>query len=535
MAQKRKYPVGIQGFEKLRKDGYIYIDKTPLIYKMITGGCPYFLSRPRRFGKSLLVSTLAAVFEGRRELFEAFTTEQGIEQPQLYIATTDWKWEKYPVIRFDFSKDLLGIGQLDLLIDKTLECYEQQYGITPEHPDTFFRLDTLVRKAHRDTGKRVVMLVDEYDKMMLHSIGDDEMAAAVKSRFKNLFSPLKELDDHLQLVFITGISKFSQMGVFSTINQLNNISMQTAYETLCGITEEELTTQLRPDIELLAQKRKETCDETLAELKHMYDGYHFSEGLTDIYNPFSLMNALNSGQIKKYWFESATPSALIDMLRQMPPLDLADVDGVECESDAFDDAFDSFQAPLPALYQSGYLTIRDYSREDDLYTLGFPNQEVRTGFAGSLYRYVTNTTADNRDRSALMKAYKLFRRTDDLPAFIDAIKTFYASVPYQWEKDNRNEHYYHALLYTLLMAFGADVRAEEPTAKGCSDITLLMPKGIYVMELKYNDTADVALEQINHKGYADKYALDGRPVTKVGIAFSSEERNIADWRSEPTA
>jgi hypothetical protein len=202
-----------------------------------------------------------------------------------------------------------------------------------------------------------------------------------------------------------------------------------------------------------------------------------------------------------------------------------------CESDAFDDAFDTFQAPLPALYQSGYLTIKDYSQEDDLYTLGFPNQEVSTGFAGSLYRCVTNTTGDDRDRGALMRAYKMFRRDDDLPAFMEAIKTFFASVPYQWEKDNKNEHYYHALLYTLLVAFGADVRAEEPSAKGCSDITLEMPKGIYVMELKYDDTVETALEQIDNKGYADKYALDGRPVTKVGIVFSSKERNITDWKA----
>lgn len=390
MATKRKYPVGVQSFEKLRKEGYLYVDKTPLIYKMITEGCPYFLSRPRRFGKSLLVSTLAAVFEGRRELFEAFTTKDGIEQPQLFIATTDWEWEKYPVIRFDFSS-----------------------------------------------------------------------------------------------------------GDLSTIEQLDTLN-----------------------------------DETLAELKRMYDGYHFSKRMTDMYNPFSMVKALKSGEIEKYWFDSATPSALIDMLRQMPPLEISDVDGVTCESDAFDQSFDSYKAPLPVLYQSGYLTIRNYIKEDDIFILGFPNSEVRTGFAGSLYRYVTDTTADNRDRSALMTAYKAFRRTDDLPAFIEAIKAFFASIPYQWEKDNKNEHYYHALLYTLLTSFGADVRAEEPTAKGQSDLTLLMPRGIYVMEIKYNHTAQEALDQISRKGYADKYALDGRPVTKVGISFSSEERNITEWKQE---
>ena len=533
MATKRKYPVGVQSFEKLRKEGYLYVDKTPLIYKMITEGCPYFLSRPRRFGKSLLVSTLAAVFEGRRELFEAFTTKDGIEQPQLFIATTDWEWEKYPVIRFDFSSgDLSTIEQLDTLIDETLKGYEQEYGITPDVADPNIRIVNLLRTMHKQTGRRAVVLADEYDSFILHSLGDDEKVMQARQRFQDVFGPLKAEDDHLQFAFITGISKFSQMGIFSKLNNLENISMQINYEQICGISEEELTTQLRPDIELLAQTRGETYDETLAELKRMYDGYHFSKRMTDMYNPFSMVKALKSGEIEKYWFDSATPSALIDMLRQMPPLEISDVDGVTCESDAFDQSFDSYKAPLPVLYQSGYLTIRNYIKEDDIFILGFPNSEVRTGFAGSLYRYVTDTTADNRDRSALMTAYKAFRRTDDLPAFIEAIKAFFASIPYQWEKDNKNEHYYHALLYTLLTSFGADVRAEEPTAKGQSDLTLLIPRGIYVMEIKYNHTAQEALDQISRKGYADKYALDGRPVTKVGISFSSEERNITEWKQE---
>ena len=217
----------------------------------------------------------------------------------------------------------------------------------------------------------------------------------------------------------------------------------------------------------------------------------------------------------------------------MPPLDISDVDGALCESDDFNKAFDSYQAPLPVLYQSGYLTIKFYEEDIDMYTLGFPNEEVRKGFAGSLYSYITNTTGDDHERSALMKAYKMFQRNDNLSAFIDAIKTFFAGVPYHWEKNNRNEHYYHALLYTLLMAFGADVRVEEPGAKGRSDITLLMPKGIYIMELKYDDTVQAALDQIESKGYAEKYLLDGRPVTKVGIAFSSAERNITDWKAIP--
>ena len=532
LSTKRKYPVGIQSFESIRMDGYVYVDKTPLIYKMITEGKPYFLSRPRRFGKSLLVSTLAAVFEGRRELFEAFTTEDGIEQPQLYIATTNWRWEKFPVLRFDFSaNNLTSIEKMDEYVDKTLADYEKQYGLSAGNASTSPRMVDIVRTAHEQTGRKVVVLCDEYDNMMLHSIGDPETQTIVRDRFQDLFAPLKGLDDHLQFVFITGISKFSQMGIFSKLNNLENISMQPIYESICGISEEELTTVLRPDIELMAASRGKTYDETLAALKRMYDGYHFSEGMTDMYNPFSMVNALKSGKIDKYWFDSATPSALIAMLREMPPLEISDVDGALCESGDFNKAFDSYQAPLPVLYQSGYLTIKSYDEEDDLYTLGFPNEEVRKGFAGSLYSYVTNSMGDDRERSALMKAYKAFRRTDDLPAFIDAIKTFFAGVPYHWEKDNKNEHYYHALLYTLLMAFGADVRAEEPGAKGRSDITLLMPKGIYVMELKYDDTVEAALDQIDRKGYAGKYLLDGRPVTKVGIASSSAERNIIDWKA----
>ncbi len=532
MATKRKYPVGIQSFEKLRKDGYIYIDKTPLIYKMITEGVPYFLSRPRRFGKSLLVSTLAAVFEGRRNLFEAFTTEQGIEQPQLFIATTDWKWEKYPVLRFDFSKCVeYTLNGLKAQIHNTLNQYETELGLTTDTDDFSIRLERIILAAHKQMGKRVVVLVDEYDTVMLHNLGEPAKEREVRECVLGTFGLLKAMDDHLQFVFFTGISKFSQMGIFSRLNNLNNISLQSAYESLCGISETELTTQMRPDIEQMAECNGISYDDMLTQLKVRYDGYHFGRAMKDIYNPFSLVNAFNSGEISDYWFDRGTSSALIDMLAQMPPVEITELDGIHLPVSAFDLPFESFDEPLPIIYQSGYLTIKDYSREDELFTLGFPNQEVRRGFAECLFKHVAGKDTEV-NRSKFFKAYTIFRRDADLPAFIDAIKTFYAGVPYQWEKDNRNEHYYHALLYTLLVAFGADVRVEESSAKGSSDITLLTPKGIYVMELKYDDTVDAALDQINHKGYADKYRLDGRPITTVGIAFSSKERNITDWKVE---
>jgi hypothetical protein len=497
---------------------------------MITEGVPYFLSRPRRFGKSLLISTLQAVFEGRRELFEAFTTEDGIEQPQLFIARSDWRWEKYPVIRFDFSAgDLQSIEHLDTLIDQTLAIYEEQCGITPKVKDSNIRMINLLRTLHKQTGKRVVVLVDEYDNFILHALGDHEKVAQARSRFQNVFGPLKAENDHLQFVFITGISKFSQMGIFSKLNNLMNISMQPAYESLCGISEEELTTQLKPDVIALGEACGLGYDEQLAELKKMYDGYHFSGKMTDIYNPFSLIIALQSQMIDSYWFDRGTSSALFEMLAKMPPVDMASLEGRNCTTTAFDLPLESFDDPLPVLYQGGYLTIKGYDREFGDYMLGFPNREVRRGFAECLYRHVAAVGGSDENKGNLFQAYKQFSRTANLDAFIEALKTFFAGVPYHWEKENKNEHYYHALLYTLLVSFGADVRAEEPSAKGRADITLLMPKGIYVIELKYDATAQDALDQIDARGYAEKYRLDGRPLTKVGIAFSSELRNIAEW------
>ena len=536
MATKRKYPVGVQSFESIRQDGYLYIDKTPLIYKMITEGKPYFLSRPRRFGKSLLVSTLAAVFEGRRELFEAFTTESGIEQPQLFIARSDWRWDKYPVIRFDFSAgDLQTIQQLDTLIDQTLKEYERLYGITPEVSDANIRMVQLLRTAHRQTGRRAVVLVDEYDNFILHALGDSEKVLMARSRFQNVFGPLKAEDDHLQFVFITGISKFSQMGIFSKLNNLQNISMVPAYDALCGISEEELTTQMRPDIERLGEANGLNYDEQLAELKHMYDGYHFSRKMTDIYNPFSLVNVLQTQETGNYWFDRGTSGALIHLLAQMPPVDVSDIEHNVYPSTMFDLPFDNFEDPLPILYQSGYLTIKTCERDEGefFYTLGMPNQEVRRGFAECLYKHVAGKGSE-ASRGQFFQAYVKFRRDNNLTPFIEALQAFYAGLPYQWEHDNRNEHYYHALLYTLLTSFGADVTAEEPTAKGCADLTLRMSKGIYVMELKYDHTAQEALDQIDKKGYARKYLSDGRPVTKVGISFSSKDRNIIEWKEAPS-
>ena len=530
-ANERKYPVGIQNFEKIRKEGYVYVDKTEQIYKLITKGCPYFLSRPRRFGKSLLVSTLQAVFEGRRELFEEIKLENGTIQPRLFIATTDWKWEKHPVLRFDFSKDLMNIGQLDNLIDDALSNYEQEYGITPNKPDVNLRMSNLVITAHRQTGHQAVVLVDEYDKLMLHHVGDKIQQEAVRARFQNLFSPLKDLDEHLRFIFITGISKFSQMGVFSTLNQLDNISMKANYDAICGITEQEMTEVFAQDIKQLAGNMGITTEEMWSELKATYDGYHFSSGMTDIYNPFSLMSAFKAGEIGNYWFESATPSALIGILKKMPSIELTDIEGNSYPDSMFNLSFDTYDSPLPVLYQSGYLTIKDFKRTNrmNMYRLGFPNAEVRTGFADCLYQAVMPVKGIDNNKAVFLNAYNDFWEAGDLPQFIEAIKTFFSGIPYHL--DNHNEHHYHALLYTLLTAFGADVSAEESTALGRSDIVLRMPKAIYILEIKYDQPANTALRQIDAKNYAGKYHLDHRPIIPVALCFSSETRNIVEWKA----
>ena len=532
VSAKRKYPVGIQSFEFIRNNGYVYVDKTPLVYKMITEGKPYFLSRPRRFGKSLLVDTLEMVFEGRRELFEEMTLDDGTVQPRLFIADTDWKWERYPVLRFDFSKsNLSSLEKLDEFVNFTLSGFEEQYGVPPSKDSSSIRMTKIIHAAERQTGKKVVVLVDEYDNMLLHNLGDAAMQTAIRERFQDLFMPLKGEDSHLQFIFITGISKFSQMGIFSRINQLENISMQSAYDTICGISEEELTTTLRPDIELLAGQQGRDYDTMLGELKTNYDGYHFGMGKNDMYNPFSLFKAFKSGEISDYWFESGTTSALIDMLSQMPRIEVADIDGVECDASDFDRPFSSYDNALPILYQSGYLTIKNYDYELKSYVLGFPNLEVRKGFALCLYQYVANKQEqDDMKRSALLIAYRRFRRDDVLEPFVKALQTFFAGVPCML--DDKNEHHFHAMLYMLFVSFGADVVPEDLSSHGRADLTLKMPKGIYIMELKYDDTAEAALKQIDERGYARKYALDGRPVFKVGLAFSQQERNITAWKSE---
>ena len=515
--EERKYPVGIQSFEEIRRGKYLYVDKTALLHVLVNKGKYYFFSRPRRFGKSLMVSTLKAYFEGRRDLFEGLAIEQ-----------LETEWRCHPVLHFDFSTGKFETREmLQQAIDYKLSEMERPYGIPHDGLLPNIRMTRLIKTAYEQTGQQVVVLVDEYDSAMLQHIEDDEKQDGVRMEMRNLFSPLKEADPWLKFVLLTGITKFSQMSIFSELNNLNNISMLSQYDTLCGISEQELTTQLRPDIELLAESYGESYDEMLKELKAMYDGYHFSERKTDMYNPYSLLNAFNNQKIASYWFGTATPTFLTKVIRRFK-MDIEDMSNIRCTSSTFDQPVEHVNDPIPVLYQSGYLTIKSYQRFGDVYVLDFPNREVRQGFANSLYRYYANNDVRSKDR--LYMAYLDFYSSGNLEAFIDELKVFFAGVTYQLFNDN--ERHFHALLFTLLTAFGADVQPEVATARGRADIVLKMPSTIYVMELKYDKSAAEALAQIDERGYTEPYLSDGRRIVKVGINFGSKERNISEWTTE---
>ena len=517
MAEERFYPVGIQSFETIRKKGMVYIDKTAYIHQLVNKGYYYFLSRPRRFGKSLLLSTMQAYFEGKRELFDG-----------LYIGEHEREWTKREVLKIDFSNGkYFTLHHLQAAINMMLSDFEERYGVTPfdgATPGT--RMTKIIQAAYQQSGTEIVVLVDEYDAPLFDSVGHPEERHIMRQTIRDMLSPLKGQGALIRFVFITGITKFSQMSVFSELNNLQNISMLPQYEGICGITEEELTTVMQPDIELFAQNTGVSYEQALAELKDMYDGYHFAERMTDVYNPFSLLYALNSWKVDSYWFASATPTMMIELMLQQQ-IEMDELEGVDTSSDGFDTPIgENITDVVPLLFQSGYLSIKEYDAETKTYTLGFPNREVRTGFARTFYKYVSGDYATGRDK--LRQAYIQFRRSGGIEPFLQTLRLFFAGYPYSL--NNNNERHYQSVLYTLLVAFGADVEAERQTANGRMDIVLRMPKAVYVIELKYGHSVEEATEQLLHKDYAAAFAFDGRPVIQVGINFSRDERTVTEWQ-----
>ena len=528
--KRRGYAAGEPTFEWHREQNAVYIDKTAYVYRMVSADAKnFFLSRPRRFGKSMLVDTLRCYFEGRKELFEG-----------LAIYDLEKEWKKYPVIRLDMSNGkYFSRETLHRTIHTILKWEEKKFGIiASEDSDNYDeRLTDMIRAAYEQTGERVVVLIDEYDAPMLDSIDKPELQEYIRGHIRNLFSPLKAQAQYLRFVFLTGISKFSQLSVFSELNNLQSLTFDPAYEAICGITEEELLTQLKPDIELLTERMNDIYgswgihyeyDDTVAKLKEMYDGYHFSDRFTDIYCPWSLFSAFYRGDIKPFWFSTGTPSMLISVMRQHK-LSIQKIRDFHATLDRFDAPTERITDPIPVLFQSGYLTLKDYNPRNGRYTLDFPNKEVREGFSKSLYKYYMEEYVGSQD--TLGNAFQDLQSKDiTIEQFIETIRQWYAGIPYSITDRNQNEQLYQSLIYAALLGFGADVQAEDMTSDGRMDIALKLQDAIYIFELKYGKTASEATDQILTKDYAVRFAHDPRPVYAVGLNISQDRRTIDEYR-----
>ena len=518
MAQARKYPIGIQTFSEIRERNYLYIDKTQYLVDFIDKGYKYvFLSRPRRFGKSLFASMIHAYYEGRKDLFEG-----------LAMGEYEKDWVKHPVLHLDMSaakhmdKDMLERYLADMLTDQ-----EAVFGYKSEKQDPNIRLKDLVVTANRLTGRKVALIIDEYDAPLLDVVHEEQNLVALRRAMQNFYSPIKSLDPYLEFVFLTGITKFAQLSIFSELNNLFNISMYDKYSAICGISSEELHTQMLPDVERLAEHLHLSVDETFERLKRKYDGYHFSKNSEDVYNPFSLIKALASGDIGDYWFDSGTLTYIIKLLQKYN-VGLRDLTGQDAGVSDFDVSPENMTTALPLLYQSGYLTIKHYEPMIDLYTLGYPNEEVRTGMVRSLAaNYLT--PAEGTNSSFVIKFVKAVI-ADDMEQALTLMRAYLSGVSYRLS--NKTERDVQTIFYLVFSLIGSFIKVEEESAHGRADVVITLPSVVYVMELKFDGSADAALRQIDEKGYLIPYTADGKRLVKVGVNYSSEERTITEWRIE---
>ena len=510
-----KYPVGIQTFSKIRENGYLYIDKTQYIVDFMEKQMSYvFLSRPRRFGKSLFASTLQAYFEGRKELFEG-----------LAIASYEKEWVKHPVLHFDLSgAKHFDADALNNYLNLQLLPYEKLYGKGEGEIRPNERLDGIVKRACEQTGKKVVVIIDEYDAPLLDVVHEKDNLRQLRLIMQNFYSPLKKLDPYLEFTFITGITKFSQLSIFGELNNLDNISMFDQYSAICGISKTELTTQMKPDVEALGEALGMTYEECLAELTRFYDGYHFSEKSEDVFNPFSLVKALNARKIAPYWFGSGTPSYLIKALQKYH-VNVMDIEKRSCDVDDFDVSPEMMTSALPLLYQSGYLTIKKYNPILHRYTLEYPNREVKIGMLKSLApNYLSPITLDNNSLVGdfLEKLYEA-----DVEGAMVRLKAYLASISNRLS--NKSERDFQTVFYLIFNLMGAHMRVEEDSAIGRADAVVYMPDAVFVFELKYDGSAEEAIRQIDEKGYLIPYSADGKRLFKIGVNYDSNQRTIADW------
>ena len=522
---KFRYPVDTDQFKEIREQGMLYVDKTDLMFDLVSRYKYVFLARPRRFGKSLLCNTLKAYFNGQKELFEG-----------LKVMNLEQQWTRYPVLHFILSglKDC-SIPEAKSKLEGFLRNYEKTYGrdITDETPGA--RFSGLIHRAYEQTGEKVVIILDEYDSAIMRLIDKPEELEMMRSLLREFYQVLKDEGEYLRFVFITGVTKFSQLSIFSELNNLKQISMLDEYSGVCGITQEELDTVLRPCVEEYAQNLEITVDEAYALLKKNYDGYHFSKKSKDVYAPFSLLNALNDNDATHYWFDNATSSSLLKHLSRFPITCALNYDGVEVSENEFSIPCENADTPMPLLYQSGYLTIASYDRWAQRYELKIPNNEVRKGLIDCLMPIILKrTVADNNSVAAAM-ARALFK--NNLSDALTALRSYIAKIPYdvitkeQWEDKESREAFYQLLLYMAFSMLNSTVDTEVKSILGRADVVIKTKTDIFVLELKVDGTVENALAQIYDKGYAIPYEADGRKITKCGVTISSEKRNITHWRS----
>lgn len=512
----RQYPLGIQTFSEIINKNMLYIDKTAYIYNIAASGKYFFLGRPRRFGKSLLVSTMQSYFEGKKDLFNG-----------LAIEKMEKAWTEYPVLHFDMSGGKhMTAEQLDQYLGYRLEEEEKKWGITTPVNGANNRLINLINTAYNNTGNQVVVLVDEYDAPMLDVAHETGCLDRLRDTMRNFYSPLKYCEPKLRFVFLTGITKFSQMSIFSELNNIKDISMDNDYAAICGITADEMLTQMSDDIDALAYAQGINREEAIAKLRDNYDGYHFSAKSPDMFNPYSLLNCFADNEFNDYWFSSGTPTYLLNMMRKFEVMPTDVITRVEADASEFDAPTENMPTIMPLLYQSGYITIKDYNRAYNYYTLDVPNKEVKVGLTKALIpSYVTRNTLATTN-TARRIAQALDKR--DMDGALRLLQTFLGTIPY-CENTNYEGHYQQLLfvVFSLLTDFLVDVEVHTPN--GRVDVVLLTRTDLYIIELKLNKTAQDAMRQIDLKDYRQRFALCGKPVTKVGINFDAEKKTIGDW------
>ena len=512
-----KYPIGIQDFESLRTNDYTYVDKTSLIYKLANEGKYYFLSRPRRFGKSLLVSTLSAYFSGKRELFKGLEIEQLEED-----------WKKYPVMHLDLNTDKYDSKEvLEQRLNLFLSDWEEDYGRNINEVTLSQRFEGIIKRIAIKEGMPVVILVDEYDKPMLQAISNKELQTAYRNTLKAFYGALKSQDKYIRFAFLTGVTKFGKVSVFSDLNNLTDISMDARYQTICGITEKEMHEYFEEGIKFVAENNELTIEETCEKLSKRYDGYHFHQKSEGIYNPFSLLNTFAKGEFGSYWFETGTPTFLVQLL-QRDKFYLPDLTEQQVTAD-FLNSIDSIdESPIPIIYQSGYLTIKGYDKEFQIYTLGFPNEEVEEGFTNFIMPYYMNTGSEGGPM--FIRNFVMALRLGKPEAFMKRMQVLFADSDYKIVGDA--ELYFQNAFYVVTKLLGFYVDVERTISDGRIDMVAKTKDYIYIFEFKYDKDAHTALQQIEDKGYAKPFAADKRKLIKVGVNFSRQHRCIDDWKVE---